>query len=162
MNTQTFLNTLKEHQEKNLLFEYSTNKLVGANYHITEVKHITIDSVDCGAQTDAWKETIVQLWESPKELGKRDFMKVGKALQIFDTVGNMKPYVLDAELKIEYGNTSFHATQQFIGDIEIQENDLIVKLSLDQVRCKANDKCGIPEKKLETIMASCEPTSGCC
>ncbi len=78
MNTQTSLNTLNEHKNKDLLFQYAPNLMVGANYHITEVKHITVDSVDCGAQTDAWKETIVQLWESPNEIGKRDFMKEQK------------------------------------------------------------------------------------
>jgi hypothetical protein len=62
MNTQSFLNTLEKHKNKELLFQYTPNLLVGTNYHITEVKHVTIDSVDCGAQTDSWKETIVQLW----------------------------------------------------------------------------------------------------
>lgn len=162
MNTQTFLNTVREHSDKNLLFEYAKEKLVGANYHITEVKHITIESVDCGAQTDTWKETIVQLWESPKELGKRDFMKAGKAIEIFDRVATMKPYDLDAELKIEYGNSSFHATQQFVENIVLDGNNLVVKLTLDQVRCKANDKCGLPERKLENTSACCEPATGCC
>ena len=162
MNTKTFLDTLINHQEKNLLFEYAPNKIVGANYHITEVKHLTIDSVDCGAGTDNWKETIVQLWESPKEIGKRDFMKVGKALQIFDRVGTMKPYNFEAKLKIEYGNATFHATQQFVENIVVEGENLIVKLTLDQVKCKANDKCGLPEKKLDVVEACCTPTSGCC
>ena len=74
MKTQEFLNLLEKNSSKNLLFEYAPNLLVGANYHITEVKHITVDSVDCGAQTDSWKETIIQLWESPNELGKTEFM----------------------------------------------------------------------------------------
>ena len=63
MTTQEFFNTLKEHPGKSLLFQYTPGQLVGANYHITEVKHITVDSVDCGAREDSWKETIIQLWE---------------------------------------------------------------------------------------------------
>ena len=77
------------------MFEYAPNLLVGANYHITEVKHITVDSVDCGAQTDSWKETIIQLWESPNELGKTEFMSAYKALAILKKVGKMKSYVTE-------------------------------------------------------------------
>ena len=61
MKTQEFFNVLEQHKDKSLLFEYAPNLLVGANYHITEVKHILVDSVDCGSQTDSWRETIVQL-----------------------------------------------------------------------------------------------------
>ena len=43
MTTQEFFNTLKEHPDKSLLFQYMPGQLVGANYHITEVKHITVD-----------------------------------------------------------------------------------------------------------------------
>ena len=65
MKTQEFLDLLKSHQDKSLLFEYTAGQMVGANYHITEVKHTTIESVDCGGRMDAWNETVIQLWESP-------------------------------------------------------------------------------------------------
>ena len=74
MKTQELFEILKANQDKALLFEYSEGQLVGANYHITEVKHTQIESVDCGAGVDAWNETIVQLWESPSELGKTELM----------------------------------------------------------------------------------------
>lgn len=54
-------------KSKSLLFEYNPNALLGVNYHITEVKHVVIDSVDYGANTNSWNETIIQLWESPYE-----------------------------------------------------------------------------------------------
>ncbi len=72
MKTNELFDLLSQHTGKSLLFEYSPGRLVQANYHITEVKHMQIDSVDCGARTDAWKETIIQLWESPEELGKTE------------------------------------------------------------------------------------------
>lgn len=162
MNTQSFLSTLEKHKNKELLFQYTPNLLVGTNYHITEVKHITVDSVDCGAQTDSWKETIVQLWESPKELGKTNYMKAGKALQILGKVGKMRAYNSNAIVKIEYGNETFHATQQFIENVFVKDNQLVIQLTLDEVRCKANDICGVPEKELEATNACCAPSSGCC
>lgn len=162
MKTQEFFKVLDEHKEKSLLFEYAPNLFVGANYHITEVKHITVDSVDCGAQTDAWKETIIQLWESPNELDKTEYMTVYKALAILKKVGTMKPYTLDSELKLEYSNATFHTAQLFVNDFEIQRDLLIVKLAIEKTDCKAKDLCGVPEKEVEKVEACCSPSSGCC
>lgn len=161
MKTNEFLSLLDKHKEKALLFEYAPNQLVGANYHITEVKHLTIESVDCGAQTDAWKETIIQLWESPNELGKTEYMTSYKAIAILKKVATMKSFVLDAEAKIEYSNATFHTAQLFINDYIIKDNNLIIKLAIEQTDCKAKELCGVPEKLEETNM-SCSPTSGCC
>ena len=164
MKTLEFFKVLEANQDKALLFEYAPNLLVGANYHITEVKHITVDSVDCGAQTDAWKETIVQLWESPKELGKTEYMTVFKALAILKKVGKMKPYVLDAEVKFEYSNANFHTAQLFVNDFEIRHNNLIVKLAIEKTDCKAKELCGVPEV-VETFSNNdpcCSPDGNCC
>ncbi len=162
MNTQEFLTVLAEHQGKPLLFEYAPNLLVGANYHITEVKHLTIDSVDCGAQTDTWKETIIQLWESPSELGKTEYMSAYKALAILKKVGMMKSYVLDAEVKFEYSNANFHTAQLFVNDFEIRNNNLIIKLAVEKTDCKAKELCGVPESSEASTETSCAPESGCC
>ncbi len=164
MKTKEFLDILKANQGKSLLFEYAPNLLVGANYHITEVKHVTIDAVDCGAGTDAWKETIIQLWESPTELGKTEFMSAYKAMGILSKVGRMKPYTMDAEVKIEYSNARFHTAQLFVNDYEIQENQLRFKLAVQQTDCKAKEACGIAEPVMadENQVGGCAPGSGCC
>ena len=163
MKTREFFQLLETHKDKALLFEYAPNQLVGANYHITEVKHINVDSVDCGARADAWKETVIQLWESPSELGKTEFMSTFKALGILNKVGRMKPYELDAEVKFEYGNALFHATQLFVNDFEIRGDQLLLKLAVTPVDCKAKDACGVPEPAtVEAEAGSCAPGSGCC
>lgn len=158
MKTQELFNILEKNKDKSLLFEYAPNKLVGANYHITEVKHIAIDSVDCGSQTDAWKETIIQLWESPNEMGKTEYMSVLKALGILKKVGTMKPYVLDAEVKFEYSNTTFNTAQLYVNDFEILDNNLIFKLAIKKTDCKAKEACGISDDK-ELVLTDEEP---CC
>ncbi len=161
MNTSDFITLLAEHQGKSLLFEYAPGLLVGTNYHITEVKHITVDAVDCGAGTDAWKETIIQLWESPSELGKPDYMSAYKALGILKKVGTMKAYEMDAPVKIEYGNAMFHTAQLHVNDFEIKEGQLIVKLAVQPTDCKAKETCGVPETAVAEAN-SCAPGSGCC
>ncbi len=162
MKTQELFSVLEENKDKTLLFEYAQGVFVGANYHITEVKHITVDSVDCGAQTDSWKETIIQLWESPSEIGKTEFMSVLKALGILNKVGKMKTYTLDAEVKFEYSNATFHTAQLFVNDFEIRGNNLIIKLAVEKTDCKAKELCGVPEETVKAEASSCSPGSGCC
>ena len=169
MKTQEFLDLLSKHSNKALLFEYTPNQFVDASYHITEVKHITVDAVDCGAQTDAWKETIIQLWESPLEKGKTEYMTVLKAQGILNKVGRMKPYTNDAEVKIEYSNATFHTAQLFINDFVTQDNKLIIKLAIEKTDCKAKSICGVPETVVnvaenivESVEACCTPESSCC
>ncbi|MEZ4810205.1 MAG: DUF6428 family protein [Allomuricauda sp.] len=163
MKTSELLSLLKQHQEKSLLFEYTKGKFVGANYHITEVKNITVDSVDCGAGTDFWKETVVQLWESPKEKGKRDFMTVNKALGILNRVDGIKPMVQEAEIKFEYSNAEFHTAQLFVDDYTLENQSLILKLSVEKTNCKAQETCETATKAPEKeAVACCAPESGCC
>jgi len=161
MTTSEFITLLGKHQDKSLLFEYAPGMLVGTNYHITEVKHVTIDAVDCGAGTDSWQETIIQLWESPSEIGKADYLTAYKALGILQKVGKMKAYHMDAPVKIEYGNAMFHTAQLHITGTSLQQGRLIAKLAVQPTDCKAKDACGVPETA-STQTTSCAPGSGCC
>ena len=162
MKTNEFLSLLKEHPNKSLLFEYKNGHLVGANYHITEIKNITIDSVDCGANTDFWKETIIQLWESPTEKDKREYMSAYKALGILTKVDLIKPMEKEVEVKFEYNNSDFHTAQLFVNDFEINGDQLIMKLGVEQTDCKAKDECGVPVEVGVQEDSSCAPGSGCC
>lgn len=161
MKTLELFSILETNKNKALLFEYAEGVFVNANYHITEVKHVTIDAVDCGAQTDAWKETIIQLWESPNEIGKTEYMSVLKALGILNKVGQIKPYILDAEVKFEYSNSMFHTAQLFVNDFEIRGNNLVFKLAIEKTDCKAKELCGVVEE-VQANTSSCAPGSGCC
>lgn len=171
MKTQEFLQILESNNNTSLLFEYTAGQLVEANYHITEVKHITVDSVDCGAQTDSWNETIIQLWESPSELGKTEYMTSSKALDILKKVGTMKPYDLNSEVKFEYSNSLFHTAQLFVSDYGLNNGNLIFKLAIEKTDCKAKETCGVEDslEKLDKknnnvseVEASCAPGGGCC
>ncbi|MGI9551334.1 MAG: DUF6428 family protein [Aurantibacter sp.] len=162
MQTHEFLSLLTEHPNKNLIFEYKPGQTVGANYHITEVKNITIDSVDCGAGTDFWKETVIQLWESPKEIDKKEYMSTFKALGILKKVDKLKPIEKDVEVKFEYSNTDFHTAQLFVNDYELNGENLTLKLGVEKTDCKAKETCGVPAETATKEEVCCSPSGGCC
>lgn len=162
MQTNEFLSLLEKHPNKSLLFEYRPGQLVASNYHITEVKHVTIDSVDCGAGTDFWKETVIQLWESPAEKDTLDFMSAYKALGILKKVDRIKPMDKMTEIKFEYGNSTFHTAQLFVNEYEIRNDRLIMCLGVQKTDCKAKETCGVPAAADTKEKACCAPGSGCC
>jgi len=162
MKTNEFLALLKEHPNKKLLFEYKNGHFVGANYHITEIKNITIDAVDCGAQTDFWKETIIQLWESPDEKDKREYMSASKALGILNKVDSIKPMEKEVEVKFEYGNPHFHTAQLFVNELEVSSDQIIMKLGVEKTNCKAKETCGVSVEPAVQEEACCTPGGGCC
>ena len=163
MKTNELLSLLKEHPNKKLLFEYTPGNYVAPNYHITEVKNITIDSVDCGAGVDFWKETIIQLWESPDEHDAVDYMTAFKALGILNKVDRIKPMEKAVDVKFEYSNRHFHTAQLFVNDFLIAADKLLLKLGVEQTDCKARETCGTPvEAAAQSDSACCAPDSGCC
>ena len=161
MKTNTFLELLETHNEKSLLFEYQQGNFVGANYHITEVKNIQIDAVDCGARSDSWEETLIQLWESPDEKDTRSFMTAYKALGILKKVNRIRPIAGEAELKFEYGNENFHTAQLFVNEYTWNERQIIIKLAVEQTTCKARESCGVPQE-VEKVTEACCTESACC
>lgn len=161
MNTDTFLSLLQEHSEKQLLFAYHNQDLVALNYHITEVKNLTIEAVDCGGSFDSWKETLVQLWESPADAPSNTAMSCLKALGILQKVAKIKPLERAAELKFEYGNSQFHTANLPVKHYTVTQKALLISLGETKADCKAKEACGIPEV-VETENNSCVPGSGCC
>ena len=161
MLTKEFISLLENNLEKELLFEYANDKFVGANYHLTEVKNVFFDTVDCGGRSDSWKETHLQLWESPEEIGKINFMTVDKILSILKKVNGIKALEVKAPIKIEYGNADFHTTVMDIDAVVTENEKLIVKLFSQKTLCKANDVCGITQEKNVKEESCCNEVSCC-
>jgi hypothetical protein len=184
INWKTFKDTLLQHPDLDLQFQYAEGKLVNAAYHITEIKQAPITSVDCGGKMNAWTEIIVQLWVPENAEQQERSMKVGKALSIVDVVEKMLPLNPNGTVKIEYGNSEFDTRQMFPNEMIIDGNALTVDLRPDAVQCKAigrGGSCGTTEKGEEcctpvlaekpkvqlvnlaaTAEVCCTPGGGCC
>lgn len=162
MKTSEFLNLLKDQASKELIFEYGPGKKIGANYHITEVKNIHVDSVDCGGRADSWNETVVQLWESPAEINKTTYLTTSKAKEIFDRVHAIKPLDLESSLRFEYGNEAFHTAQLYVKYVKAVNGSVTLLLDTQPTLCKANELCGVIDQTEAAEAACCSPGSGCC
>jgi len=179
MKTSEFTQILRDNPEKSLFFEYHAGQFVRTDYHITEIKNVSYDTVDCGGILNKWNEVHIQLWEN--EIPEPDHaVDTVKALNIFDAVQKVRPTFQDTEIKFEYGNSSFPTAVLPVYQIKEAGNSLIVQLTADQTTCKAKDRattseekaaacCGPDDKpKVRVSLAAletannCEPGAGCC
>ena len=155
MKLNNFLNILKENQNLDLVFEFAQNQFTKANYHLTEVKNVQYSTVDCGGKPNNWKETHIQLWESPRELEKTKYLTVEKVLSIINRVNSINTLWLKTDVKIEFGNESFHTSIMDVSSYYVKENKLVIKLFSVKTQCKAISEIG------KDNCCSTE-NSGCC
>jgi hypothetical protein len=121
MTLETFVNILTENPNKSLLFEVAPQVYAGSHCHLTEIKTAKISSVDCGGQKHEWIETVFQLWENPKEIGKAAYLKTDKILEIVSKVNAVSALHAETSLKIEYGNALFPKAQLDIRHVVASE-----------------------------------------
>lgn len=180
MKTNQFTKTLQENPNKALFFEYQTGQYLRTDYHITEIKNVNFDTVDCGGIRNQWSEVHIQLWEN--EIPEPNHgVDTDKAMKIFDVVNRSRETYPESEIKFEYGNSSFPTAVLPVNQIKDTGDALIVQLVADQTTCKAKDRATTPEEKaaaccgpaavsvkpklsLASVQAaaSCAPGSGCC
>jgi hypothetical protein len=157
MKTSEFLSILAQNPGMPLHFEYQVGKFTRPDYHITEIKNVTYDTVDCGGAQNNWTEAIVQLWEDEMP-DLNHSVNTNKALNIFEVVEKARATFKDVELKFEYGNTSFHTAVMGISAVEVTDR-VVVKLFAENTTCKAKDRASSKEDK---DAACCTPGGGCC
>lgn len=142
MNTSEFLNTLRAHSDRPLVFQRGDQVVSPAGYHLTEVKRVTIESMDCGAVTHRWLENHFEVWNPPggPASGRADFMTAGKFLRITDRVQQELALDGEAEAKIYAGDRGTGAILFSIDRLELAGGRLVVRLEADGARCKARER----------------------
>lgn len=171
--TQAFLDSLAPHGDKALVFQLHGETLVHEGYHVTEVKAVTVEAMDCGGRASEWRETVVQLWNGGgKE--ERGLMTVEKFLDIYGKVARSVPVHGEAELRFEYGDAKNPTIQYQVGGIEAHGGRVLVHLAYPAVSCKPNDErlasgqaacCGPAAGNVELVSLDAVPVAGqgsCC
>ena len=141
MKTSEFLNILRENPGLGLEFEIENGCFIKPTFHITEVKNVSIESVDCGANPDSYKQTIVQLMVNPAEAMRKPWT-AKKALNIFDKVETLKPIDQDAEIFFEYGDQEIRTSNFSVEDVLFADGHIRLELYAKPTVCKPSLKSG--------------------
>jgi len=98
LSAQAVLDALAGQKEKALIFNYD-GRDVRPSYHVTEVKTGSFRGLDCGANTESWNETFIQLWDIEED--NRGHMPVWKFLAVIGKVAQAVGFDEDARLTFE-------------------------------------------------------------
>ena len=137
MKTSEFLSTLRTHRDRPLFFSLGRGRHVPGGYHLTEVKRVAFETMDCGAMAHSWRETHFELWTSPLPEIRPAFMPAGKFLGIVGRVEEKLPLDGDAEAKIYFGDGDSLAALYSVDAINDAGGRLEVRLAADKTQCKA-------------------------
>jgi len=141
MKTSDFLTTLRQHTNLPLLFRAGPD-FIRPGYHLTEVKRVSYDTMDCGARMNRWTEAQFELWAPPHtgDLPGEDPMPADKFLRIVDRVEQELPLPGEAPARILAGFDGQPAVLHDIVSITPESGRLWVELSPDRARCKAAER----------------------
>lgn len=175
LNTHEFLNALSAHADAPLHFVHAEFS-VPAGFHLTEVKALAIEAMDCGGQAEQWYETHFQLWQpqlqpqAAEQLQSGDAsqsLSASKFSQIVERVRPAVPLRHGAQVRVEWGDAGRPAVAYPVSGVHLEGGTLSVHLYSPQVACKANARqtgsCDPAPQELSVLDASaCAPGSGCC
>jgi Family of unknown function (DUF6428) len=140
ISTGRFLSTLRAAGlDQRLILQLNQTPLVAPGYHVTEVKAVSYDTMDCGGVADSWQETVIQLW-NPGAEPTPEYMTVRKFLAIYDRVARHVPISNEVELRFEYGDIGQPACSYHVQNIETEGELILVHLRAPVVTCKARDR----------------------
>jgi hypothetical protein len=130
---------------------------------VTEVKAGSFASLDCGAQPEAWHETVIQLWDIPAEPGRAP-MNVGKFLAIMRKVAVQVPFDDDAKLTFEVSDGARPMQIFAPSAIEVDAKTVRIALRPRPASCKPRDRW-LEQQNASTASACCAPAEkagACC
>jgi hypothetical protein len=166
MKLREFVERLEGKDDLDLTFTFAGREIAGS-YHITEIKHARIESVDCGGTRNRWTEVVFQLLEPGQDDPSRR-MTVGRARQIYDEASRIQDFDRDAEVVVEYEPAGAPTALLRVGAIEAGRASAVVSLESNATQCKPASRlvaagqvagaacCG------PSAVSSREGTGGCC
>jgi len=153
MNVKTFINTLKNNPNKAIQYELKDKFIIEPYIHMTEIKNLDIESIDCGGNKNEWHETIMQLWTgvSSDDGHRLDSSKLDKIIEMIEAKSKLD---IESDLIIEYGNSEFPVSQYSI-DLKSISSDTVY-FSLENVfsQCKGMTS--------ESSCCSSSTSNSCC
>jgi hypothetical protein len=133
-----FIAQLQSHVGKQLVFERDGRR-IQPGYHVTEIKAASFRSLDCGARTQHWEETIVQLWDVA-DRPEQGHMSVSRFMGIWRKVDRDVRLNGDTEIKFEWGDAVAPAIHYVLAGLRTEGGDVVVSLEPVRATCKPRDE----------------------
>ncbi|MBO6525369.1 MAG: hypothetical protein JJ971_16185 [Balneolaceae bacterium] len=135
MKTKYLFEELDKNLTKKLRFILPDGREVQGDLHFTEIKSITINSMDCGSNSHSFNETVIQLWLNERSAKQAEWPG-RKAVNILNKVGSKQRFDLESEVYFEYGDSITQTAKYSIESLNQVGEDLEVHLFVKPTECK--------------------------
>ena len=157
MSQQSVTTHLKAASTKPLRFTVDGQQLVPNDFHVTEIKKVSIDSLDCGGGASAWEELVIQLW-SPRGDDTLAPMTAEKFASILAKADALP--LLDGEhVRFEYAPVGMPAIQYTLSGLSAEGDTLDLDLYAPHVACKPQERRQLDELSMVQNSTCCAPSS---
>lgn len=127
-------NFLSDYPESPLVFMFEGQR-IAPGYHVTEVKHAQIESIDCGRGSDAWNEVVIQLLDG-SPTSAEGYMMSSKFLGIVGAVGDSLHLHDSAKLFFEFAPGNGPMRKLCVNSMEQAGDHTVVTLGGSVAMCK--------------------------
>ncbi len=133
MKTSEFLSHIKQ-SNKPVLFKLASGEELRGDLHLTEIKNVEVKSTDCGGNTHAYKETIVQLWQNERS-EKTAAWNTHKIKKIVEVVERKMELDEETEFYVEFGNSTYRTSVHAVKWVEM-DCSVTIELLPTYTQCK--------------------------
>ncbi len=171
MTFATLLSSLKTFDGAAALTFEVDDRIIGAGYHVTELRHSLSTGIDCGGNVETWQEARLQLLDGPGET----HMSLGKFRAIVEKSLDRLPELADAPLLVEFSPENLGLKLMALGTPFMKDGRVSVKLRDAKALCKPAQKnrfldvptnacCGVPSAASACcgVQSSADAASACC
>lgn len=142
--------------DQNIRFKYN-GKVVGAGYHVTELKLADFTGIDCGRNIETWKESSLQLLEG---FGS-ECMKLGKFRAILKQSNKSIQGLAQADLFVEFGPGNNELRKLSISTLSSDDENIFLGLLDEKAVCKPS-RPTMPAHSTVSCCGTSALTSRCC
>lgn len=126
------------------------------DFHVTEIKKVSIESLDCCGGASVWEELVIQLW-SPRGDDAPQPMTVEKFSKILAKADALP--LLDGEhVRFEYAPLGQPAVQYALSSLNAAGDALEVELTSPYVACKPIERGRMSELSVIGEAVCCAPS----
>ncbi|MEM6460452.1 MAG: DUF6428 family protein [Pseudomonadota bacterium] len=144
-------------QDSALIFEIDSH-VIGAGYHVTELRHSMSTGIDCGGHVETWQEARLQLLDGPGTA----HMRVGKFMGIVKRSLSRIPALSDVPILVEFSPDNLGLRVLQPGAIVPEEGEVRLILGDTTAICKPARRSMNLEMTEEACCGVSTAASACC
>lgn len=158
MTFATLLSGLKSFDSNAALVFEVNAQVIGAGYHVTELRHSTSTGIDCGGNVETWQDARLQLLDGPGET----HMSVGKFSSILGKSLTKLPMLSDVPLLVEFSPDNLGLRLMVLGEPFMKDGRVFLNLRDSKAVCKPAHRDKTPDRATNACCGVSSSASACC